>query len=469
MGKHSQDAASRTTFSGSIGFVLAAAGSAVGLGNIWRFPYLAAKNGGAVFLIVYILLALTFGFSLLLTEIAIGRKTSQGPLTAYRTLKKGWGGLGILSTIIPAIILPYYSVIGGWVMKYCTVYIGGSSAAAAEDGFFSTFITGQWQPLLFHTVFFAATAFVIYLGVNNGIERISKILMPVLIVLVIIIAVYSCTLSYTDESGATRTGLQGMAVYFIPDLKGMTFDRLLGVIMDAMGQLFYSLSIAMGIMIAYGSYMKKETNLMKCVNQIEIFDSAIAVLAGLMIIPAVFTFMGPESLDYGPGLMFVSLPKVFRSMGAVPGRIMGILFFVMVLFAALTSCISILEAIVSGLIDHFGWSRKKATTVASAAGWLVGIVVALGYNLFYFSIQLPTGDYGQLLDIFDYVSNNILMPFLSIATCILIGWVVKPGIVIDEVTRNGEKFGRKSLYVAMVKVIAPVCLIFLLLISLNIL
>ena len=449
----------RSTFSGSIGFILAAAGSAVGLGNIWRFPYLAAKNGGGLFLVVYIILALTFGFALLLTEVAIGRKTAQGPLTAYSKMKAGWGGLGLMATIIPAIILPYYSLIGGWVIKYFTVYASGQGAAAAEDGFFTSFITAQWQPIIFHTIFYAATAIIIYKGVENGIEKLSKVLMPILVILVLIIAVYSCTLKFTDADGVTRTGLQGMAVYFIPSFEGMTFGRFLGVIMDAMGQLFYSLSVAMGIMIAYGSYLKKDSNLLKCVNQIEIFDTGIAILAGLMIIPAVFTFMGPESMNAGPGLMFISLPKVFNSMGSLTGTIMGFIFFIMVLFAALTSCMSILEAIVSGLIDKFRWSRKKATVVASIYGWLTGIVVALGYNIFYFEYTLPNGSVAQILDIFDYVSNNVLMPILAFLTCILVGWVLGPKVILDEVEYQGTRFMREKLYIIMIKVVCPVMLV----------
>ena len=449
---------SRNTFSGSIGFILAAAGSAVGLGNIWRFPYLAAKNGGGLFLLIYIILALTFGFALLLTEIAIGRKTGQGPLTAYGVLKPSWKWLGVIATIIPAIILPYYSLIGGWVLKYFAAFVSGNGGAAAEDGYFTGFITGDWQPIVFHTIFFLATAFIIYLGVNNGIEKLSKVLMPILVILVVVIAVYSCTLRYTDADGVTRTGLQGMAIYFIPDFTGLTFGKLLGIIMDAMGQLFYSLSVAMGIMIAYGSYLKKDANLPGCVNQIEIFDTGIALLAGLMIVPAVYTFMGRDAMSGGPGLMFISLPKVFRSMGGI-GSILGIAFFLMVIFAALTSCMSILEAIVSGLIDRFHWSRKKATIIASLYGWLVGIFVALGYNVLYFEYTLPNGAVAQILDIFDYVSNNVLMPVLAILTCILIGWVLGPKTIREEVEHGNRYFSRYGLYVLMICVVCPILLV----------
>lgn len=448
----------RTTFSGHLGFVLAAAGSAVGLGNIWRFPYLAAKNGGGLFLFVYICLVLTFGFALLLTEVAIGRKTQQGPLSAYKRIHPNWAWLGILATIIPAIILPYYSLIGGWVVKYFTVLATGNLNNATQDGFFGGFITAQWSPIIFHTIFFAATAAIIYAGVNKGIERISKILMPLLLLLVLGIAIYSCTLVFTDENGVTRTGMQGLAIYLIPDFTGMTFGRLLGVIMDALGQLFYSLSIAMGIMIAYGSYLKKSDNLPKSVNRVQIFDTGVAILAGMMVIPAVFTFIGTEGFGAGPGLMFVSLPKVFQAMGSVTGTVIGVLFFAMVFFAALTSCISILEAIVSSLMDEFKWTRKKATVIGSIYGWLLGIFVALGYNLFYFEYKLPNGSTAQILDIFDYVSNNIMMPVLALLTCILIGWVVKPETVIEEAEAGGVRFARRGLYVFLIRFVCPVLL-----------
>ncbi|MBO5564737.1 MAG: sodium-dependent transporter [Lachnospiraceae bacterium] len=448
----------RNTFSGSLGFVLAAAGSAVGLGNIWRFPYLAAKNGGGLFLLIYIILALTFGFTLLLTEVAIGRKTESGPLVAYGKMHERWGFLGLIATVIPAIILPYYSLIGGWVLKYFTVFATGGISNAAEDGFFGGFITAQWQPIIFHTVFFAATALIIYRGVNEGIEKLSRILMPILVVLVVGIAVYSCTLSYTDADGVTRTGLQGMAIYLIPDFTGLTFGKLLGIIMEAMGQLFYSLSIAMGIMIAYGSYLKKDADLPANVNRIEIFDTGIAVIAGLMIIPAVFTFMGRDAMSAGPGLMFISLPKVFQSMGKGTGTFIGVLFFLMVIFAALTSCISILEAIVSSLIDRFHMDRKKATILASLYGWIFGIIVALGYNVFYFEYTLPNGAVAQILDIFDYVSNNILMPLLAILTCVLVGWVLGPKSVLDEAKRGSARFAREGLFVIMLRFVCPVLL-----------
>ncbi len=458
----------RNSFSGSIGFVLAAAGSAVGLGNIWRFPYLAAKDGGGLFLVMYIILALTFGYTLLTTEIAIGRKTKQSPLTAYGKLKEKWGFLGVLASMVPVIIMPYYCVIGGWVLKYFMAYLTGDGAAAATDGYFTGHITSEIYPIVLMIVFLGVSAIIVYRGVNNGIESFSKVLMPVLLVLVVGIAIFSLTISYTDADGITRTGLQGFKIYIVPDLSNFSVKQFFTVLVDAMGQLFFSLSVAMGIMIAYGSYVKDDANLGKSINQIEIFDTVVAFLAGVMILPAVYTFMGREGMEAsGPSLMFVSLPKVFDAMGGV-GNIVGCTFFAMVLFAALTSSVSVMEAVVASMMDKFHISRKKATIIETAIALVVGTIVCLGYNLWYFELPLPNGATAQILDVLDYISNNILMPVVAIGTCILIGWIVKPKTIIDEVEKTGNKFSRKTLYIVMVKFVTPVLLLILLLKSLGI-
>lgn len=457
----------RSNFTGTLGFVLAAAGSAVGLGNIWRFPYLVAKDGGGIFILCYLVLALTFGFALLTTEIAIGRKTGQSPLTAYKVIHPKWGFIGVLACLVPIIILPYYCTIGGWVLKYLVAFLTGRGTDAAADGYFTGFITGEWQPIVFLVIFLAATSFIVYSGVNKGIENYSKILMPVLLALIIGIAIYSLTLSHTDEGGVTRTGLEGLRIYLIPNFEGMTFRKLMIVIMDALGQLFFSISVAMGIMVAYGSYAKKDTNLMKSINHIEFFDTLVAMLAGMLIVPAVFTFMGTEGMSAGPGLMFVSLPKVFQAMGFA-GNVIGTLFFVMVFFAAVTSAVSVEEAIVSSIMDKFKFTRHKSTILVTVYALVFGLIVCFGYNFLYFEFTLPNGTVGQILDIMDYISNNCLMPLVALLTCLLIGWVVKPKTVIDEVTLGGYKFQRKMLYVIMIKVVAPVMLIALLLQSVGI-
>ena len=462
----------RHSFSGSVGFVLAAAGSAVGLGNIWRFPYLAAKDGGGLFLIVYLILAVTFGYTLLISEVSIGRLTKQSPLTAYNKAKPGkiWKGLGILACIVPFIIMPYYCAIGGWVLKYTTAYVSGGitkvSGSKGFENFFGSFIGHPWWPIVFTVIFILATSFVVYKGVNAGIERLSKVLMPILLVLIIGIAIFALTI-HGDEG----TGIDGIKTYLIPNFKGLTVTKFMGVVSDAMGQLFYSISVAMGIMIAYGSYLKDKENLVSAVNKIELFDTLVAFLAGAMIIPAVVAFMGPEKMQAtaGPGLMFNALPEVFSEMGT-PGLIVGAIFFVTVLFAALTSSISILEAVVSSLMDKFKWSRKKAVVVETVIALFLGVVVCLGFvegSPFNFkNLTLPNGSEGaQILDIFDYVSNSILMPIVAIGTCIFVGWVIKTKVIENEATRNGEKFGRRHMYRVMVKFIAPILLAILLLVS----
>ena len=458
----------RGKFGTKLGVVLATAGSAVGLGNIWRFPYLAAKDGGGVFLLTYIILALTFGFTLIVTEIAIGRKTKQSCLTAYGRMNKKFSWLGIIASLVPFLILPYYSIIGGWVLKYAVAFMTGNGRAAADDAYFGSFITDYFPPIIFDAIFLLATAFIIFLGVNKGIETVSKILMPALLLVVIGIAIFSLTI--TGEDG--RTGMEGFKAFVVPDFKGIGVKDYFIIATDAMGQLFYSISVAMGIMITYGSYFRDDSNLIDSVNKIEIFDTLVAFLAGVMIIPPVVAFMGVDKMKEtaGPSLMFAALPKVFEKMGSA-GNIVGSVFFVMVLFAALTSCISIMEAVVASLIDRFGWSRKKATAIETGIAMILSIIICLGYNSFYFETKLPNtapGKSAQLLDVFDYLSNNIFMPIVAIGTCILVGWFVKPKTIIDEVTKNGEKMGRKHLYIAMVKFIAPVMLVILLLVSLGV-
>ena len=458
----------RNSFSGSIGFVLAAAGSAVGLGNIWRFPYLAAKDGGGLFIVIYVVLALTFGFTLLTTEIAIGRKTKMSPLSAYKSLNKRSGFIGIVSFIIPMIILPYYCAIGGWVLKYFTGFITGQGPAMANEAYFNNFISGTAQPIIFTLIYLGLTAFIIFRGVQKGIESISRFIMPILLVLIIIIAIFSLTLTYTDANGVTRTGLDGFRILVVPDVENMTASSFFTTLTDAMGQLFYSLSVAMGIMITYGSYVKDDVNLGKSVNQIEIFDTAVAILAGVMIIPAVYTFMGTEGMTAsGPGLMFISLPMVFAAMGPI-GNVIGTLFFAMVFFAALTSSISILEAIVSCFMDEFKITRKKAVAVETTIAGVIAVIVCLGYNLLYFNATLPNGASAQLLDVFDYISNNALMPIVAIASCILVGWILSPKTIISEVEKTGCVMSRKRLYTVMVKFVAPALLIILFLKSLGI-
>lgn len=442
-------------FTGSIGFVLAAAGSAVGVGNIWRFPYLAAKDGGGLFILVYVILALTLGFALLTTDIAIGRKTGMSAIDAYASISKKWKFLGVLTYIVPSLILTYYSVIGGWVTKYMVNYMTLSGAETAADGYFKAFTQSYVSPIVYTLLFLAVTAFIVYLGVEKGIEKFSKLVMPGLFIMIIGISIFSLTLSYEDADGTVRTGLQGAAIYLIPNFEGLTVSRFLEILLDATGQLFYSLSVSMGIMITFGSYVKKDVNLNKSVNQIEFFDTLCAVLAGLMIVPAVYVFFGLDGMQEGTSLMFISLPKVFVEMGFA-GEIIGFVFFFMVFLAALTSCVSIMEAVVANTMSLFKSERKKTSLIIAVLAAVAAVIVCLGYNVFYFQVTLPNGTVAQILDIVDYVANSILMTLISIGTSIVIGWKVKPEWVIEEVELGGVKFTRKVLYKFIIKYIAPI-------------
>ncbi len=435
----------KSGFSSRIGFVLAAAGSAVGLGNIWRFPYLAAKHGGGIFLLVYLILAVTFGFSLMITETAIGRKTGKSPIEAYKLIHSKFSFLGLLAAAVPVIIFPYYCVIGGWVVKFLQVYATNQGHAATADGFFSAFIGSTAEPIVCLAVFLLITSLVVILGVQKGIEKVSKVMMPVLIVMSLGTAVYSLTLD-----GA----VDGLVYYIKPNFSEFSVKTLVA----AMGQLFYSMSLAMGIMITYGSYMRKEDDLEKSVRNIEIFDTAIAFLSGMMIIPAVFAFSGgdPEKLQAGPTLMFITLPNVFDSMKG--GHIFGLVFFLLVLFAALTSAISLMETIVSMVIDRFRIRRLHASLIVTCFSFAIAIPSSLGFGVL--SDVVFFGKY-SILDFCDFISNNIMMPVVALITALLVGFVVKPQCIADEVESSG-RFKSKLLYSIMIKFIVPVCMVIIL-------
>ena len=451
---------SRGGFGSRIGFVLAAAGSAVGLGNIWRFPYLAAKYGGGIFLLIYVILAVTFGFSLMITEIAIGRKTGSSVIKAYKKVDRRFAPLGWLACIIPGLILPYYCVIGGWVLKYMTMFITGSGSDLANKtfgmdsagepvGYFSDFISHFQQPTVFFLIYVLLNAAVVMLGVDKGIEKVSKFLMPVLLILIIGISVYTLTLDGAAE---------GLEYYILPDFKGFTVGKLLKTIAGASGQLFYSMSIAMGILITYGSYMRKEDSLESSVRQIEIFDTLVAFLAGLIIVPAVFVFSGGDAkaLNAGPGLMFSTLPKVFDNMPM--GQVIGTAFFILVALAALTSSISLMETVTAVVIEKFGISRKKSCIVVVIITLLLGMLSVLGYSVW--SDVTIIGM--QFLDFFDFITNNIMMPVLALLTCLMVSFVVKTKYIEDEVMHGQKKFGAVILYRVMIKFVCPVFMVMIL-------
>lgn len=437
----------RSSFTGRIGFVFAAAGSAVGLGNLWRFPYLAAKYGGGIFLLSYVILAVTFGFALMLAEISIGRKTGKSAIEAYGSLNKKWGFLGKLTSIVPMIILPYYCVIGGWVIKYFVTFVSGQGKAAAEANFFTGFISKTGEPIVWLFVYIALTAVVVMLGVEKGIEKFSKVLMPVLVALSLGIAIYTLTL---PGAGA------GVKYYFMPD-----FDKFsVMTVLAALGQLFYSLSISMGILITYGSYMPKNTSIEKSVHQIELFDSGIAIVAGLMIVPSVFVFTGgnEDMLQAGAGLMFEMLPKIFSTIPL--GNIIGVVFFLLVFFAALTSSISLMETVVSIIQDKLHLKRTTTCLIVVAGCTLFALPSTLGFGLWE-NIKI----FGlNFLDFFDFISNSVIMPIVALLTCIFVGYVIKPKTLSEEIALT-EKFKSEKIFTVIIKYIAPVCILAILISS----
>lgn len=444
MGKQEEK---RSSFSGKIGFVLAAAGASVGLGNIWRFPYLAAKYGGGIFLLAYIILALTFGYTMIMAETALGRMTKKSPVGAFGAFGHTWTFRfgGWINAIIPMLIVPYYSTIGGWVIKYMFEYIRGNGTELAVDGYFTNFISGGFSVEIWFLVFALVTLAIIYAGVENGIERVSKFMMPVLVVLAVIIAIYSMT-----REGA----LEGVKYFLVPEFENFSWMT----VVSAMGQMFYSLSIAMGILITFGSYMKKEVSIESATKNVEIFDTAIAVMAGLMIIPAVFAFSGgnPEMLQAGPSLMFITIPKVLDSMGF--GTVMGILFFVLVFFAALTSAIALTESAVATFEDELKWSRSKAAVIVGLIIIILGTLSSLGYGPLAFIEIIGM----SFLDFFDFLTNSVMMPIAALMTCLLVVRVIGIQRIAEEVEKDGASFKRKKIFNFMIKYLCPIFVVIIL-------
>ena len=440
--------AERHLFSNRMGFILATAGAAVGLGNIWRFPYLAAEYGGGIFLLIYLLLVVTLGFTIMITEIAVGRSTGCGVLGAFAKISRKWRFIGYLSLMVPCIILPYYSVIGGWVMKYGFEFItgGGAGIASNAEGFFAAFTGSIASPIFWSVLFILITAVIMLFGVKKGIERTSRVLMPVLFVMLIGLAIYCICMP---------GGLDGLAYYLYPDFSKFSFEAVVA----AMGQLFYSLTLGFGVMITYGSYLAKKENLEKSVHIIEIFDTGVAVLAGLLIVPAAFVFSGgsPESLGAGPGLMFEALPQVFETFPG--GDIVGAIFFICVFFAALTSAICMYEVPVAALMEKFSIRRPAAVGIVTVFSIAVAVFVCLGYNVLDFVAIAGYNIFGML----DFFANSLLLPVVAILTCLLIGWIVKPKVVIDEIEDGGHVFKMKKVYLFVLKFFAPVAITLILL------
>ena len=441
------EAKKKVGFSSKLGFVLAAAGSAVGLGNLWRFPYLAAKYGGGMFLLCYILLAVTFGFSLLVLEIAIGRKTGKSVIGAFKDLNQKFKWFGFFCIVVPIIIVPYYSVIGGWVLKYMWAFLIGDTQAFASEStaasYFTSFTGGTWEPILFFLIFAVATVLVVVFGVQKGIERVSKILMPLLAILALFLAVYAMC-----QPGA----LEGVKKLFVPDFADFRAETLLA----ALGQLFYSMSLAMCIMITYGSYMKKSADIQTCGRQISICDTLFAILAALIIIPSIYSVTGggaaaEEAMgSSGPSLMFIVLPQVFNGMFA--GRVIGVVFFVLVIFAALTSSISLAEAIVAVLRENLHLRRLTACAIVFGTMFVLGILCSLGFG----PLSMISVAGKGILDMFDYLSNSILMPIVAIGTCVIAGYFTDTNSLMDEIGMRRK--GYRMYYKIMIRYVGPLCM-----------
>lgn len=431
----------RSTFSGKLGFVLSAAGASVGLGNIWRFPYLAAKYGGGIFLLVYIILALTFGYTMITAETALGRMTQKSPVGAYHSFGKSkWLSFGgWINAVIPILIVPYYSVIGGWVIKYLAEYIIGHGEKLAEDGYFGSFISSGASTELCFVLFTFFTVAVIFGGVRNGVERVSKFMMPILVVLSLFIAIYSINLPGAAE---------GVKYFLIPNFANFSWMT----VVSAMGQMFYSLSIAMGILITFGSYMKKNVSIEASTENVEVFDTGIAIMAGLMIIPAVFAFSGGDanSLQAGPSLMFITIPKVFADIKM--GSFIGILFFFLVLCAAVTSSIALTESAVSTFQDELGWGRKKSAAVITLIMLVLGTLSCMGYGPLASAEILGM----QMLDFFDFLTNSVMMPIAAIATCLLVSRKMGVEKIEEEMMLENGKFKRKHIFNFMIKYLCPI-------------
>ena len=465
--------ANKDSFSGKLGFILAAAGSAVGLGNIWRFPYLAAKYGGGIFLLTYFILMLTFGYALLISENGIGRITRRSPIGAFRKLCKNKSSFlksirfgGWINAIVPMIVVPYYCVIGGWVTKYVVAMIveplstfdqhnmvataAGQVTSSAE--YFTNFISSPWASIFFFLIFMALNVIVVACGVEKGIERFNKILMPGLVIMIIGICIYCM---FLPNSGA------GFKYYLMPDASRFSFMT----VVSAMGQLFFSLSIAMGIMITYGAYMRKEDDLISCVNHVELFDTGVSFLAGLMIIPAVVAFGGIKAAENaGVGLIFITMPQVFATFPG--GKIFGIIFFILMLFASATSAVSLLETNVHTLRQELFVSRKKALFICITEIVAIGIITVLGYSvlrnvhpLFF----IPRCSDFTILDTLDFISNSVMMPIGAIFTTILVVAVVGLEKFSAEVKSAGKKWYREYIFqLCMCVIVIPALLIVLL-------
>lgn len=430
---------SRGKFTSSFGFILAATGSAVGLGNLWKFPYVAGENGGAIFLLFYLLFAIILGVPLFMSEMAIGRRTRLNPIGAYRSLNKRFTFVGVIGVVAAFVILSYYSVIGGWVIKYILTYITNTSIIEPV-GYYTGFISSSIEPLIMTIIFVVISSLIVMSGVAKGIEKASKIMLPALFVLILAVAIRSLFLP---------NAIEGIKYFLVPDISEInSFSKLSKIMLAAMGQVFFSFSLGMGAMITYGSYLKSDADIKKSALIIPVLDTVIALLAGFAILPAVFSFSLPPQA--GEGLLFETLPMVFNSM--VGGKIFGLLFFVLVLFAAITSAVSLFEVITSYLIDHFKWSRSVATIVVMVLIAAAASVVSLSYGVLSDIRIFSMGMFEAL----SFLSDKLLMPIGGLFCSIFVGYIWGIDNVAMEITNQGAlAFKRKKLFAVAVKFVAP--------------
>lgn len=437
----------RGSWGSRIGFLLAAAGSAIGLGNVWKFPYLCGEYGGAVFIFTYIAILVMVGFTIMLTELILGRHSHQGPVGAYRAIRKRWSWVGIIGILASYLILTYYSVIGGWIIKYIVSAFTGNFNTTDIDALgniFTTFIGKPFEPLIYHGIFMVLTLGIVMGGIQGGIEKASKMMMPALFVILFVVVIRAVTLP-----GASA----GLEYMLKPDWSKFGID----VIIAALVQVFFSLSLGMGVIITYGSYLDKNEKLTTSSVQIPLMDSGAALLSAFAVLPAVFALGYNPSA--GPGLLFITLPGVFAKMPM--GSLFGSLFFIFVLFAALSSSISLLEAAVTYFVDEHGWKRKTATIVLAAVAFLIGVPSSLANGPLFSEITFINGM--NFFDSISFLAENLLLPMSAFMLSIFVGWVWGTDKAIKEATNNGTvKFGLASMWAFSIKYLAPVGIGFIL-------
>jgi len=428
----------RENWGSRIGFLMAAAGSAVGLGNIWRFPYMTGENGGGAFIIIYLFFVLVVGLSVMVAEFAVGRRTQQSAVGAYKSISNKWTFAGVLGVLSGFFIMGFYPVVGGWAIAYIFKSFSGLLAAPEAIGdVFGGFITSPTQPIIWFLIFLAMNTLIVAKGIAGGIEKAGKILMPTLFVLLILIAMRSMTL---PGAGA------GLEFLFKPDFSKVTGATFLA----ALGQAFFSLSLGMGCMITYGSYLNKSENLHSNALMVTLMDTGVALLAGLAIFPALFAFgMEPAA---GPGLVFVVVPQIFAAMGGL-GTVFSAIFFIALTVAALTSSVSLMEVVVAYMIDSRGMERKPAVYLTSAIMVVTGLLSSLSLGVMSGVTFLGVGAF----DFFDILTDKIFLAIGGMILAIFCGWVLKKEDLEDELTNGGTiKFGLFNVWYALIKYVIPV-------------